>query len=83
MAPEEGRNVRNKLIAITLTVIFMTKILASSKLYRLPKFLFVSHEKVYICLITFGSYLVLDSLKRTDHNKFDTLESKTIILLCT
>ena len=37
MAPEEGRNVRNKLITITLAVIFMIKILASSQLYRLPK----------------------------------------------
>ena len=37
MAPEEGRNVRNKLVTITLAVISMIKILASSKLYRLPK----------------------------------------------
>ena len=37
MAPEEGRNVRSKLITITLAVIFMIKILASSQLYRLPK----------------------------------------------
>ena len=37
MAPEEGRNVRNKLVTITLAVIFMIKILASSQLYRLPK----------------------------------------------
>ena len=42
MAPEEGRNVRNKLITITLAVIFMIKILASSQIYRLPKF-FSSH----------------------------------------
>ena len=35
MAPEEGRNVRNKLVAITLAVIFVIKILASSQLYRL------------------------------------------------
>ena len=38
MAPEEGRNVRNKLITITLAVIFMITILASSQLYRLPKY---------------------------------------------
>ena len=37
MAPEEGRNVRAKLITITLTVIFMIKILTSSQLYRLSK----------------------------------------------
>ena len=37
MAPEEGRNVRNKLISKTLAVIFMIKILVSSQLYRLPK----------------------------------------------
>ena len=30
MAPEDGRNVRNKLITITLAVIFMIKILACS-----------------------------------------------------
>ena len=34
MAPEEGRNVRNKFVTITLAVIFMIKILASSQLYR-------------------------------------------------
>ena len=39
MSPEEGRNVRDKLITITLAVIFMIKILASSQLYRLPKFI--------------------------------------------
>ena len=38
MATEEGRNVRNKLVTITLAVIFVIKILASSQLYRLPKF---------------------------------------------
>ena len=37
LAPEEGQNVRNKLITITLAVIFMIKILASSQLHRLPK----------------------------------------------
>ena len=42
MAPEEGRNVRNKLITKTLLVIFMIKILASSQLYCLPKFTIVS-----------------------------------------
>ena len=36
MASEEGRNVRNKLITITLVETFMIKILASSQLYRLP-----------------------------------------------
>ena len=39
MAPEEGRNICNKLITIRLAVIFMIKILASSQLYRLPKFI--------------------------------------------
>ena len=38
------------------------------------RFLLVSQEKVFICLITFESNLVLDSLKPTDHNKFQTLE---------
>ena len=36
MAPEEGQNVHNELVTITLAVIFMIKILASSQLYRLP-----------------------------------------------
>ena len=36
MVPEEGQNVRNKLITITLAAILMIKILASSQLYRLP-----------------------------------------------
>ena len=38
MAPEQGRNVRNKLVTITLAVISVIKILASSQLYRLPKY---------------------------------------------
>ena len=37
MAAEEGRNGRNKPITITLAVIFMIKIVASSQLYRLRK----------------------------------------------
>ena len=37
MAPEESRNVRNKLITITLAVMFMIKILVFFQLYRLPK----------------------------------------------
>ena len=39
MAPEGGRNVCTKLLTMTLAVIFMIKILASSQLYRLPKFI--------------------------------------------
>ena len=38
MAPAEGQNVRNKLITITLAVIFMIKILTSSQLYRLQSY---------------------------------------------
>ena len=34
---KRGPNVRNKLVTITLAVIFMIKILATSQLYRLPK----------------------------------------------
>ena len=36
---QEGRNVCNKLVTMTLAVIYMIKILASSQLYRLPKFI--------------------------------------------
>ena len=35
MAPEEGQNVQNKLIAITLAVIFMIKKLDFFQIYRL------------------------------------------------
>ena len=46
MAPEEGRNVRNKLVTITLAVIFMIKILASSQLYRSQMFSLYNEIKV-------------------------------------
>ena len=45
---EEGRNVRNKLITITLAVIFMIKLLALSQLYRLPRW-FSFHVR---CLVS-------------------------------
>ena len=45
---EEGRNVSNKLITITLAVIFMIKILAFSQLYRLPRW-FSFHVR---CLVS-------------------------------
>ena len=47
MAPEEGRNVRNKLITITLAVIFMIKILASFQLYHLLKSIPQENRKKY------------------------------------
>ena len=46
---EEGRHVRNKLIAITVVVTFMIKILASSQLYRLPNNSTVEYNTTGCC----------------------------------
>ena len=44
MAPAEGRNAQNTLIAITLAVMLKIKILASSQLCCLPSIAFQFHE---------------------------------------
>ena len=54
MAAEEGRNGRNKPITITLAVIFMIKILASSQLYRLRKSWLHKKKIIRRCLVFGG-----------------------------
>ena len=79
MAPEEGQNGWNKLIpTITLAVIFMIKMFASSQLYRLPNISTKSYKNiksVFIRNVTLQYQILLNDLDFTlsgdqNHNGF-------------
>ena len=58
MASEEVRNVRNKLITITLALIFMIEVFTASQLYRLPKYRPEPDQKSPDRLTTLVSHLM-------------------------